>query len=39
MGTLMEKEPFTQIKKVELENLVQAYKDKIDEQKLQTKQK
>jgi hypothetical protein len=39
MGTLMEKEPFTQVKKVELEKLVQDYKDKIDQQKLQTKKK
>lgn len=38
MGTLLEKEPFTQIKKVELEALVQEYRDKIDQQKLKTSQ-
>jgi hypothetical protein len=39
MGTLIEKEPFTQIKKVELENVAQDYKDKIDRQKLQSGKK
>ncbi len=37
VSSLLEKEPFTQIKKVELEKLVQDYKDKIDQQKLKTK--
>ena len=37
VGSLLEKEPITQIKKVELEKLKQDYKDKIDQQKLQTK--
>jgi chromosome segregation ATPase len=35
--TLLTKEPFTQIKKVELEKLAQDYKDKIDQQKLGSK--
>lgn len=34
---VLEKEPFTQIKKVELERLVQEYRDKIDSQKLRSK--
>ncbi|OPY79410.1 MAG: Chromosome partition protein Smc [Syntrophorhabdus sp. PtaU1.Bin058] len=34
---VLEKEPFTQIKKVELERLVQEYRDKIDAQKMRTK--
>jgi chromosome segregation ATPase len=37
MKTLLTKEPFTQIKKVELEKFVQDYKDKIDQQKLRSK--
>lgn len=37
MGSLLEREPFTQIKKVELENLVQDYKDKIDRQVIRSK--
>jgi len=37
LGTLAEKEPFTQVKKVEMEKLVQDYKDKIDQQKMKTK--
>jgi chromosome segregation ATPase len=39
MGTLIEKEPFTQIKKVELENLAQEYKVKMDQQRMRSKQK
>ncbi|HVN94934.1 MAG TPA: hypothetical protein VMT62_00745 [Syntrophorhabdaceae bacterium] len=35
--TLFEKEPFTKIKRVALEELVQDYKDRIDEQKLKSK--
>lgn len=35
--TLLAKEPFTQIKKVEIERLVQDYRDKIDQQKLRSK--
>jgi len=35
--TLLEKEPFTQIKRVELEKLARDYKDKIDQQKLRSK--
>lgn len=35
--TLLSKEPFIQIEKVELEKLVQDYKDKVDEQKLGSK--
>jgi chromosome segregation ATPase len=34
--TLLTNEPFTQIKKVELEKLVQEYKDKIDKEKLRS---
>ena len=34
---LLEKEPLTQIKRVELERLVQDYKDKIDQQKVRSK--
>lgn len=34
MSTLLQKEPFTQIKKVELEQLVQDYRDRIDQQKV-----
>jgi chromosome segregation ATPase len=34
VATLLTKEPFTQIKRVELEKLVQDYKDKIDQQKI-----
>lgn len=37
MGSILEKEPFTQIKKVELENLVQEYKDQIDRQAIRSK--
>ena len=37
LGTLAEKEPFTQVKKVEMEKLVQDYKDKIDQQKMKSK--
>jgi len=37
MSSLVEKEPFTQVKKVEMERLVQDYKDKIDQQKMKTK--
>ncbi len=37
MRTLAQKEPFTQIKKVELEKLVQDYRDKIDQQKFGSK--
>ncbi len=37
MTTLLEKEPFTQIKKVELEKLSKDYKEKIDRQKLGSK--
>jgi chromosome segregation ATPase len=37
MKTLLTKEPFTQIKKVELEKFVQDYKDKIDQQKMRSK--
>ena len=37
MGALIEKEPFTQVKKVEMEKMVQDYKDKIDQQKMKTK--
>lgn len=32
--TLLTKEPFTQIKKVEMEKLVQDYRDRIDQQKM-----
>ena len=35
--TLLEKEPFTQIKRVELEKLVRDYKDKVDQQKVRSK--
>jgi chromosome segregation ATPase len=35
LRTLVQKEPFTQIKKVELEKLVQDYRDKIDKEKVQ----
>lgn len=35
--TLLSKEPFTQIKKVEIEKLVQDYRDKIDQQKMGSK--
>jgi len=37
MGSLFEKEPVTQIKKVELEKITQDYKDRIDREKLQAK--
>jgi hypothetical protein len=33
-GSISEKEPFTQLKKVELEKFIQEYKDKIEEQEL-----
>jgi len=39
MGSLLEKEPFTQIKKVELEKLSEEYKDRIAREKLQSKGK
>ena len=35
--TLIQKEPFTQLKKVELEKFIQEYKEKIEEQKLERK--
>ena len=35
--SLLTSEPFTQIKKVELEKLVQDYKDKVEQQKLESK--
>ncbi len=35
--SLLTSEPFTQIKKVELEKLVQGYKDKVEQQKLESK--
>jgi len=35
MGALLEKEPITQIKKVELEKIAQEYRDKIDQQKIE----
>ena len=35
--TLIQKEPFTQLKKVEFEKLIQEYKEKIEEQKLERK--
>jgi hypothetical protein len=37
MATLLEKEPFTRIKKVELEKLARDYKEKIDQLKLRSK--
>jgi chromosome segregation ATPase len=37
LRTLIQKEPFTQIKKVELEKLVRDYRDKIDKEKVQSK--
>ena len=37
MGALIEKEPFTQVKKVEMEKMVQDYKDRIDHEKMKTK--
>jgi chromosome segregation ATPase len=37
MKTLLTKEPFTQIKKVEMEKLVQDYKEQIDQQKITSK--
>ena len=37
VGTLMQKEPFTQLKKVEIEKFMQEYKEKIEEQKLERK--
>ena len=37
VGTLMQKEPFTQLKKVELEKFMQEYKEKIEEQELERK--
>jgi chromosome segregation ATPase len=37
IGKVLEKEPFTQIKRVELERLVQDYKDRIDQQKMRSK--
>jgi len=37
VGSLLEKEPITQIKKVELEKIGQDYKDRIEQQKLQSK--
>lgn len=35
--TLLQKEPFTQIEKVQFEKLAQEYKDKIDQQSMRTK--
>jgi len=35
MTTIMQKEPFTQIRKVELERLVQDYRDRISQQKVE----
>lgn len=37
VGALMQKEPFTQLKKVEIEKFMQEYKEKIEEQKLERK--
>ena len=37
LGTMLQKEPFTQIKKVELEKLVQDYKERIDRQRAESK--
>ena len=37
LATLVEKEPFTQIKRVELEKLSREYKEKIDQLKLRSK--
>ncbi len=37
MRTIVQNEPFTQVKKVELEKLVQEYLDRIDKQKLEPK--
>ena len=37
MGTLLQKEPFTQVKKVQLEKLVEDYKERIDREKLKSK--
>ncbi len=37
MTTLLHKEPFTQIRRVEMEKLVRDYKEKIDELKLRSK--
>ena len=37
IGTLMQKEPFTQLKKVEIEKFMQEYKEKIEEQELERK--
>ena len=36
-GTLLQNEPFTQVKKVELEKLVENYKERIDREKLKSK--
>lgn len=35
--TLLQKEPFTQVKKVQLEKLVEEYKERIDREKLKSK--
>ncbi|MBE9520481.1 MAG: hypothetical protein IME97_05065 [Proteobacteria bacterium] len=37
VGTLIQKEPFTQLKKVEIEKFMQEYKEKIEEQELERK--
>lgn len=37
VGALMQKEPFTQLKKVEIEKFMQEYKEKIEELKLERK--
>lgn len=37
LGTLLQEEPFTRIKKVQLEKLVQDYRDRIDRQKIESK--
>jgi chromosome segregation ATPase len=37
MGSLLEKKPLTQIKKVELEKIGEDYKERIEQQKLQSK--
>jgi hypothetical protein len=34
MSSLLEQEPFTQIKRVELENLVEDYRDRLDAAKI-----
>ena len=33
IGALLQAEPFTQLKRVEVENLLQEYRDKVDEEK------